>query len=262
MPVPSRREADAVSGIVRAASTWWSSTTAASSTSAAARNRGAAASRAELVAFTDDDCCPEPGWLRGLVARLQEHPGALVGGRVVNALVDNPYAAASQLVHDLVYAHNNREPGNARTFASNNMAVRRRELQGVGGFDEKFGRAASEDRELCDRWRHRGGHLVYAPGAVVRHAHHMGLRGYVRQHFNYGAGASRYHALRSERGSGRFVDELAFHLTVENWRRGLVELRRRPRSLRTAGLLVVWQVANAAGFLADRLGWVSPSRVE
>ena len=45
-----------------------------------ARNAGAAAAEGEVLAFTDADCVPEPGWLAAGVAALA---GAdLVGGRV------------------------------------------------------------------------------------------------------------------------------------------------------------------------------------
>ena len=87
---------------------------------ARARNLGARAARGRLLAFTDDDCRPEPGWLAALEAALAARPGAMVGGRVTNLLADNPFAEASQLVTDIVYAHYNAGPGDARFVASNN----------------------------------------------------------------------------------------------------------------------------------------------
>lgn len=221
---------------------------------ARARNLGADAARGGVLAFTDDDCRPEPGWLRSLAATAAGDAAVLAGGRVDNLLVDNPYASASQLVHELVYAHFNVDPDDARFFASNNMAVDRRAFQRAGGFDESFGRPASEDREFCDRWRHGGGRLVYVDDAVVGHAHEMGLRGYVRQHFRYGVGASLYHSIRARRGSGRMADDVGFHLDPANWRRGLAKLGRSSAPLGLGALLIVWQLSNAAGFLADRLG--------
>src|SRR5690606_14249744 len=45
---------------------------------AAARNSGARISRGRYLAFTDDDCLPEPGWLAALAASLQSHAFSLV----------------------------------------------------------------------------------------------------------------------------------------------------------------------------------------
>jgi GT2 family glycosyltransferase len=215
----------------------------------AARNAGARAAGGELLAFTDDDCLPEPGWLRGLCALAG--PGTMVGGRTVNALPGNRFADASQHVQDLVYAHYNRDPERSRFFASNNLAVPRDEFLALGGFDAARFPFASEDRDLCDRWRASGRTLTLAPDAVVRHAHDLDLRGFVRQHVAYGRGAARYHRARARRGTGRLRDEAAFHVDGSLW---LHTARLRParRAAAIAPLLALWQAANAAGYLLER----------
>jgi len=77
---------------------------------AAARNSGAAAANGELLAFTDDDCLPEAGWLDALVTRLAETPEALVFGSTVNGLARNLYASASQLLVTYLCDHFNDDP--------------------------------------------------------------------------------------------------------------------------------------------------------
>ena len=48
------------------------------------RNTGIVAARAPVVAITDDDVRPEPGWIAAIVRALREHPDAgFVGGAVV-----------------------------------------------------------------------------------------------------------------------------------------------------------------------------------
>lgn len=217
----------------------------------AARNTGVAAADGAIVAFTDDDCLPEPGWLRALVADLARAPGAATGGRVVNALRDNPFAAASQHVVDLVYAHYNRDPEAARFVATNNLALSREDFLAVGGFDAGRFTFASEDRDFCDRWRASGRPLRFAPGAVVHHAHDLDLRGFVAQHVAYGRGAAHYHRARRDRGSGRLYDEASFHVDPALY---LCTLRQRPfgRAARLIALLSVWQAANAAGYMLER----------
>jgi GT2 family glycosyltransferase len=217
------------------------------------RNRAAERARGEYLAFTDDDCRPEPGWLRALVATIERVPGALVGGRVTNALTDNRFSRASQTVTDLVYAHYNADADDARFFASNNLAIAADEFRKSGGFDERFIVLACEDREFCDRWRSQGKRMVYAENAVIRHAHALNLRTYMRQHFTYGRGALHFHRIRSERGSGRMRNEMSFHADIRNW---LVRpFRGRPlvEGINVAALLLLWQTANTAGFFYESI---------
>jgi GT2 family glycosyltransferase len=216
----------------------------------AARNTGAAAADGQLLAFTDDDCLPDRNWLLELTAAAAD--GAAAGGRTVNALASNPYAEASQHIQELVYAHFNARPDAARFLASNNLALPRDAFLELGGFDAERFPAASEDRDLCDRWLASGHALRYAPGAVVHHAHELDLAGFVRQHVAYGRGAARYQRARADRGTGRLRDDASFHLDAALWRRTLA-LRPARRAAATALLLGVWQAANLLGYACERV---------
>jgi GT2 family glycosyltransferase len=216
---------------------------------AAARNRAAAHACGEILAFTDDDCAPESGWLRGLAARLTALPAAMVGGRTVNALAGDPCAEASQLLIDYLYAYYGR-PGSRRFFCSNNFAVGTPMFREIGGFDAGFARAAGEDRDLCDRWAARGWEMVYAPEAVVRHAHAMTLGDFARQHFAYGRGAYPFRQARARRGQEPpRLEPLGFYarLVAYPFTGGA-----RWRAPHLAALLAVAQGANAAGFIYEK----------
>ena len=210
-----------------------------------ARNFGASLAEGRFLAFTDDDCYPDPNWLSALEAKLNDHPGCLVGGLVVNALPENPYASASQIISDVVYAHYNREAARPRFFASNNIAVSAGLFHDVGGFNENFPLAAAEDRDFADVWQTRGFRLAWAPDAIVRHAHSMGLRGFWRQHFTYGRGAFQYHEARGARGHGGVAFEgVGFHfaMVAEPFR------RKCGSRLLLSSLAALSQLAVASGY--------------
>lgn len=166
---------------------------------ALARNCGAAQARGEWLAFTDDDCAPAPDWLRSLATRFSRDPDCVLGGRVLNTLSANAYSTASQLVISWLYAYYNVDPERARFLTSNNFAMALQRFRAVGGFDETYPKAAAEDREICDRLLQRGHRIVYAPEAVVFHAHPLDLAGFCRQHFHYGRGAFSFRMVRARR---------------------------------------------------------------
>ncbi len=216
---------------------------------ATARNTGAAGARGEFVAFTDDYCAPAADWLRCLAKRFASAPHAMLGGRTINALPEQICSSASQTLIDYLYACYNAEPERARFFTSNNMAVPAEDFRRVGGFDVRFPLAAAEDRDLCERWFREGRPMIYVSEARVHHAHALTLRGFWRQHWNYGRGAFYFQQARARRGQSRIrFEPLSFYprllwfpmSRVHGW-----------RELRLAGLLGVSQVANALGFFHE-----------
>lgn len=211
----------------------------------AARNTGAQYARARWLAFTDDDCQADRHWLKALIGCLARHHNSIVGGRILNALVGNVYAATSQLLVSYLYDYFNGDPLNAAFFTSNNMAVSADRFRRHGGFAFRYPVINAEDRELCSRWRSLGEPLVYAPDALVHHSHQMTLGRFFRQHFHYGRGAFAYHRVRAVRRSGRFrVEPLAFYqrLAAMPFRTDIAN------PVQVAGLLCVAQAANAVGF--------------
>lgn len=212
---------------------------------AAARNFTSRQARGRLLIFTDDDCEPEPSWLQGLVARHAESEAPrIIGGRTVNRLLSNPFAATSQNISTIGYAYQNSDPEQARFFASNNLSIPRREYERLGGFNERF--RTAEDRDLCDRWRCSGKTMADTPKCVVLHSHRMGLTGFWRQHFAYGRGAYRFHAEHRKRQAGDGIVSWPYYraLLASMW-----PLRGLHATPALAFALGVSQVANLFGFV-------------
>ncbi len=223
---------------------------------AAARNRGAAEAAHTYLAFTDDDCAPDPLWLSVLAKALQATPEALVGGRIVNDLPRDRFAIASQTITDFAYdwairVGRGTGPGGAWLFATANVACPRSTFHELGGFDESFPLAAGEDYDFCHHWQHAGHPAVYEPDAVVRHSHSLSLRSYCRQHFAYGRGllqfrrrATRRLGTRAEHNLGGFQSGLA---------RYCLRRLRGPDTWINAALVGMSQVATLTGAAVEMM---------
>jgi glycosyltransferase involved in cell wall biosynthesis len=216
---------------------------------AAARNNGAAHARFPFLAFTDDDCRPARGWLTILAQAIAAAPESMVGGTTVNALVHNPYSAASQLLVDYLYDYFNDSDGGPQFFTSNNFICAAAAFQEAGGFDARMPLSAGEDREFCERWRWQGRGMVVAPRARVYHAHRLDGRGFWRQHWGYGRGAYQFQQLRRERTDQPVkIEPLSFYWQLVFY--PFTQHHRRPLVL--TSLLFLTQLANALGFFAQR----------
>lgn len=124
---------------------------------AAARNAGWRAAVAPVIAFTDDDCVPDPDWLKAGLAAMNEGVAG-VSGRVVAPCAARPtdYERNAALL-----AH--------AEFVTANCFYRRDALQSVGGFDERFLLAWREDSDVMFTLLERGAALVRADAAIVTH---------------------------------------------------------------------------------------------
>ncbi len=215
---------------------------------AAARNRGIEQARGEIIAFTDDDCRPQPGWLKTLASGVVTDPPLAVGGSTLNGLPGNAYADAAQLVLNLLSRHDRDLVHRERLLPSNNLAFPTEALRQLGGFNEAF--RTAEDRELCRRWAAAGFALGRVPAAIVEHDPELDFAGFVRKFFAYGRGASKFHQSGANLGlreSARFHLRLPVLLLPELRQRGLL------RGAAIIALLALWEAANLAGFIADKI---------
>jgi GT2 family glycosyltransferase len=122
---------------------------------AANRNHGARAAAGEWLAFVDDDCEPQPGWLTALIGAA-ENIDVVEGRTLAPGATDSPFEEHVENSHGGV-------------LWSCNLAVRAEAFEGLGGFDEDFLEAGGEDMEFAWRVARAGLRVRFAPEALVHH---------------------------------------------------------------------------------------------
>ena len=124
---------------------------------AANRNAAAAVARGTWLAFTDDDCLPQPEWLHAFLVAITAHPGVTVfEGKTVP---DRPRKTLAE--HSPVGSQ-------AGNLWSCNFAILRSEFEHLGGFDSQF-RVCMEDNDFALRVRKSGLIFPFIEDALVVH---------------------------------------------------------------------------------------------
>jgi hypothetical protein len=124
---------------------------------AAARNHGWRAGHGAIIAFTDDDTIARADWLRNGVQAFTDDVDA-VWGRIVMPLNGTPT--------DYELDAKNLETAE---FVTANCFCRKRILEDIGGFDERFRFAWREDSDLFFNLLDYSARIVHAPDAVMTH---------------------------------------------------------------------------------------------
>jgi glycosyltransferase involved in cell wall biosynthesis len=223
---------------------------------ARARNLALQNARGDYAVFTDDDCAPQPHWLRAYQQAFEQTPGAGLGGRIVDAPENSLFGRASQALVAFLYEYF--EASHPLSFfCSNNLAFPRDRLLELGGFAESFPLPAAEDRDLCARWKQQS-EIRFVPGAVVVHRQSLTLWTFCRQQYRYGKGALQFwRNRRSEGGPGNRLERWQFYFAMLRYP---FRNERLLRALAISLLLVVSQAATALGYLRERLRSVPPAQ--
>jgi GT2 family glycosyltransferase len=126
---------------------------------AGARNKGWRAASGTYVAFVDDDCVPDPGWLAALTKGLEGADVAIGRTKPPDDQLHRigPFSSYLDIAHD-------------QSFSTCNIAYKRVVLETMGGFDEAgFIWPNGEDSDLGLRATKAGFQDHYVPDALVWH---------------------------------------------------------------------------------------------
>jgi len=151
---------------------------------ARARNRGIVETTAELIAFTDDDCLPDPRWLDDLASSFTDPLVMTVTGYVGPAELEHP----AQLAFEAHYGFGRTaEPrvidpsaigavrGAALAGAGANMIFRRDAFSKIGFFPEEFGPGtparSGDDKYYFYKTLSAGFRISQEPQRKVWHRH-------------------------------------------------------------------------------------------
>jgi GT2 family glycosyltransferase len=234
------------------------------------RNLGWRAAAGELVAFTDDDCRPEPAWLERLVAAARQAPGDLIQGAtrpdpLEGDVLKAPHVRSMWIDPVGPYAQ------------TCNILYPRELLERLDGFDERA--IAGEDVGLSLRARASGARVSAAPEAIVNHAiESHTLPGIVRQNLKWrhlAYLAKRHPEMRREFPLGVFWDAEHLWTTAAllgiagaRWNRALLALaapyvvrasRRRGRGVRRRAIALAEVPGQAIRQSAEVLGLAAGS---
>jgi glycosyltransferase involved in cell wall biosynthesis len=185
-----------------------------------ARNAALVHARGEVLAFVDDDCDADTGWLQVIAgAFASDHTIGLVGGALLaprrrgHVLAFCPEVRPAEALYDPGLTPQRPPPG--WDWYGGNFAVRAEVIADTGPWDECLGAGAvfpaAEDTDFKLRLERRGIRMLSTPRAVV---HHSG-----------GVRVGRA-ALRGSRAYARGNGALAAKLTLGGDRRGEQWLRR------------------------------------
>lgn len=129
-----------------------------------ARNAGWRAAAGRVVAFTDDDCIPEPEWLAAVLMAADRGADIVMGRTCADP---DGLAAAGPFSHWVEVE------APTPWFPTCNIAYRRTLLDELGGFDESFtarlGSNFGDDTDLGWRALEHGAEARFEPRAVVAH---------------------------------------------------------------------------------------------
>jgi glycosyltransferase involved in cell wall biosynthesis len=198
-----------------------------------ARNAGIRVSSGKILAFTDDDCYPNPDYLVEIARSFAGNKVAFIGGRVLLHDPSDYPVTVKNNPRSMTFDPFSFLPAGAIHGA--NMAVMREVFTKVGGFDVSLGAgtqlSCGEDTEFLARTLAAGFRGAYLPGPTVRHHHGRKATEAMQLKRRYDFGRGAYYAAMVLRQKNRIT-------YLKNWWWATTWKRRREASTEVAGALL------------------------
>jgi glycosyltransferase involved in cell wall biosynthesis len=170
----------------------------------AARNLASAQASYQVIAFTDDDCVPDPDWLAQIAWTMTSFPTIDgVSGSILPLGTESPeqFAVSVRKSSRVAEFHGRALPW--QVGSGGNFAVKRDWLLQVGGYDERLGAGspgkAAEDMDLFYRLLRSGAIIRYEPKAVIYHERQDKTR-FMGSFWNYSYGIGAFAAKYLRKG--------------------------------------------------------------
>ena len=166
---------------------------------AQARNRSwrAVNKEIDIIAFTDGNCVPERNWVEEVIKPFQDDTVGATGGAYKTLNPENILARFFGMEIAWKYS---KISGDIDAHGTYNLAIRRKILEEVGGFDERYKKPSGEDWDLTYKIsrKHR---IVFVPSAVVGTHHPTSIRKYLKTQVRRGYDRMMLYNEHPERGT-------------------------------------------------------------
>ncbi len=196
----------------------------------AARNLATNQAHCHIIAFTDDDCVPDPDWLAHIEKVLISAPAADgVTGSIqpLGTSCPGEFPVSIRISKKRMTFQRRALPWHVGS--GGNFAIRRKKLLVVGGFDERLGAGspgkAAEDTDLFYRLLRAGTVIQYEPELVIYHERQDATR-LIRSFWNYSYGIGAFMAKHVRKGDLYAVYMLGVWLFWLVWRTASSMVRR------------------------------------
>jgi GT2 family glycosyltransferase len=132
----------------------------------AARNAGIRLARGEILAFTDSDCIPQPGWIEQAIKFFDLNPEVSRIGGAIELFYAGAKPTAAEL-HETVFAFPQERYVREGGAVTANMLAKRMVFESVGLFDDSL--LSGGDTHWGKKAQASGYSIGYAADACVKH---------------------------------------------------------------------------------------------